>query len=246
MGFSLGSIGKGVGGMLGMGGGGAAGDASKAMMKANRKAGALYDPAYQDIKSMYNPYMQTGNQANTMLQSGTADYNSPLLRRFSDTDFKGDPGYQWRLQQGMDALQGSASAKGGLFSGAAGKAINEYGQGFASNEYNNAYNRYSQDQANQYSRLFGLAGMGMQAAGGIGDAKQWSTGGQADALMGIGNAKASGYLGKQAQKQAGFENLMSLGSMFSGMGGKSGGGGGGSYLNGGSFDMQGDPNMYKF
>jgi len=217
MGLSLGSIGKSVGGILGMGGGGAAGDAAKAMAKYSKQAGKLYNPAYEQIKAMYAPYMQTGTQANTMLQSGTSSYDSPLLRKFGASDFQADPGYQWRLQQGLSVLENSAANRGNLFSGKAGKALNEYGQEFASNEYQNVYNRYNQDQANQFNRLYQLGAMGLNATGSTDDAKRWSTIGQAGALQDVGKAKASGYLGKQAQKQSGFENLLSLGSMIGGM-----------------------------
>ena len=52
-----------------------------------------------------------------------------------------DPGYQFRMQQGMDAVEQSAAAKGGFFSGQAGKDLTDYSQGLASTEYQGAYNR---------------------------------------------------------------------------------------------------------
>jgi hypothetical protein len=52
-----------------------------------------------------------------------------------------DPGYQWRMDQGRKALEASAAARGGLFSGATGKALVDYGQGLASQEYDKAYGR---------------------------------------------------------------------------------------------------------
>ena len=52
-----------------------------------------------------------------------------------------DPSYQWRLQQGMEGLEGSAAARGGLFSGGLARKLTRYGQDYASTEYNNAWNR---------------------------------------------------------------------------------------------------------
>jgi hypothetical protein len=52
-----------------------------------------------------------------------------------------DPGYQFRLQQGIDALQNSAASRGGLKDPNTARAIQDYGQQSASQEYGNAYNR---------------------------------------------------------------------------------------------------------
>lgn len=58
----------------------------------------------------------------------------------SSVDVTQDPGYQFRLSQGLKALQGTQAATG-ISGGAAAKAINDYAQGNASQEYGNAYNR---------------------------------------------------------------------------------------------------------
>ena len=52
-----------------------------------------------------------------------------------------DPSYTFRLNQGLNALQNSAAAKGTVFSGGTSKDIMQYGQDMASQEYQNAYNR---------------------------------------------------------------------------------------------------------
>jgi hypothetical protein len=53
-----------------------------------------------------------------------------------------DPGYLFRLAEGQKLLENSAAARGGLLSGQTGKALQEYGQNFASNEFGNIYDRY--------------------------------------------------------------------------------------------------------
>src|SRR5262249_49173751 len=61
-----------------------------------------------------------------------------------------DPGYQFRLNEGMKALQNSAAASGGLLSGPTLKALTNYSQGAASQEYANAFNRFMQNRQFNY------------------------------------------------------------------------------------------------
>lgn len=64
-------------------------------------------------------------------------------------DMKADPGYQFRFQQGQEAVENSAAAKGSLLGGNTLRALNEYGQGFASNEFGNVNQRRQQDYLNK-------------------------------------------------------------------------------------------------
>lgn len=93
-----------------------------------------------------------------------------LTRNFSNADFQTDPGYQFRLQQGMNGLNNSLAAKGGLLSGAAVKEAMRLNQGYATDEYGNAYNRFMNNQSTQYNRLASLAGVGQNAANTLGQA----------------------------------------------------------------------------
>jgi hypothetical protein len=75
-----------------------------------------------------------------------------------------DPGYQFRLDQGTGALQNSAAARGVLNTGGTLQDLINYGQGAASQEYGNAYDRalgtYQtnyQDALNSYITNFGNA-----------------------------------------------------------------------------------------
>lgn len=67
-----------------------------------------------------------------------------------------DPSYQFRLQQGIDAIEGSAAARGGLFSGQTGKDLMEYGQGLASDSYKDAFSRDLATKG-QVGQAYGLA-----------------------------------------------------------------------------------------
>lgn len=105
-----------------------------------------------------------------------------------------DPGYQARLALGTQAMQQSAAARGSLLTGGTAQALDQLGQDYASNEYNNVYNRalntyatnynaYNQNQANQYNRLAGIAGVGQQAAGQLGTLGQSAANGISSNLL---------------------------------------------------------------
>jgi len=57
-----------------------------------------------------------------------------------------DPSMNFRIQQGTNALESSAAARGGLLSGATLKGVQDYSQNIASQEYGNAVNRAMQDR----------------------------------------------------------------------------------------------------
>lgn len=118
-----------------------------------------------------------------------------LMRRFSMSDFEADPGYQFRMDEGMRGVEGGAAARGGLLSGAALKAIQKYGQGLASQEYGNAYGRYNADQTNQYNKLAGLVNSGQRSVNQLTNAAGQFGQSQANNIIGAGNAQASGIMG---------------------------------------------------
>ena len=80
-------------------------------------------------------------------------------------NFKNSSGYNFDLQQGTNAITGSAAAKGLLNSGSTAKAISNYGQ----NTANNFLQQYIQNQ-------MGEAGLGIQANNSINGAGQTSQG----------------------------------------------------------------------
>ena len=101
--------------------------------------------------------------------NGYADQLKTLMTgQFSPND----PSYAWRFQQGQQAVERSAAARGLLHSGNAAIELQQYGQGMASQEYGAQFNRTlsamgASESAFQasYNRLAELAGMttGMQA-----------------------------------------------------------------------------------
>lgn len=81
-------------------------------------------------------------------------YDSGSLNNFGD--FQADPGYQFRLEQGMKALERKRAAMGGRLGGDALKELMDYNSGLASQEYGNFANRQ-----------LALRGQQIGAAGGV-------------------------------------------------------------------------------
>lgn len=117
-------------------------------------------------------------------------------RDFGMGDYQEDPGYAFRMREGMKALDRTAAARGGLLSGATLKGAQRYGQDMASQEYQNAFNRYQVNRANQLNPLQSLAGQAQSAAGVMGNAAQTFGQQAAENAIGAGNARASGYVGQ--------------------------------------------------
>jgi hypothetical protein len=123
------------------------------------------------------------------------------------TEITKNPAYQFRLQQGNNAVQNSAANAGNLFSGQTGKALTDYSQDLASTEYQNIINNLSgeatrgQNAGNQLSNIFQNTGVnqsnvGIQTGSAI-----------ADLLRTKGDAVASGPVGRTNAITGGVENL---------------------------------------
>lgn len=193
----------------GLFGSSAAKKASQAQLQAAREAMALQKELYYDQIARQEPFRQAGitTQNELLRQMGlggeatSAGYGN-LLRDFAAQDYQADPGYAFRLQEGLKALDRQAAARGGLISGGALKAAQRYGQDLASQEFQNAYNRYNQNRQMRYGMLTGQQAVGQQATGQQQQAGQAYGAAAGNALMNAGAARASGYMG-QANALAG-------------------------------------------
>ena len=109
------------------------------------------------------PYMGAGagavNQLSQLYGPGGVYTKQPTYDELSL-----DPGYNFRIQQGQQAMLNAARGGGLAGSGAALKAAARYGAGEASQEYNNAYARFMANRAAVTQGLTGLAGLGANAA----------------------------------------------------------------------------------
>jgi hypothetical protein len=145
--------------------------------------------AYEDFLSKGSPQ---GNFFRN--QTPVADYGK-YARDFSMQDFTTDPGYAFRMSEGLKSLDRQAAARGGLISGGALKAAQRYGQDLGSQEYQSAFNRYQVNRANQLNPLQSMAGQGQTSAAQLGQAGQNYATGAGNAYGAAGQAQASGYLG---------------------------------------------------
>lgn len=177
--------------------------AAKQSAKANKKAVAEQRRQYEQTRTDNMPWMNRGNEAGSALQqrmglgadNGTGNYGE-LMHSFNNSDFVKDPGYQFRMDEGAKGVEHSAAARGGLLSGAAAKEMQRYSQGFASNEFGNAYNRYTNDQGNRFNRLQGISQQGQSGAQFLGQAGQNSANQISDLYQRNGQNQADATMGK--------------------------------------------------
>jgi hypothetical protein len=93
-------------------------------------------------------------------------------RSLTGADVMADPGYQFGLQQGQQAIDRQATARGMRNSGAALMAAGRYGNDYGSTKYNDAWNRQQGERTNQFNQLASVAGAGQVGSNQIGQAGQ--------------------------------------------------------------------------
>ena len=170
---------------------------------------AAQQKAFDEQKALNAPFREGGITAQNRLLtvlglrpaegSGvTVDPNSPDFGKYAGDfgmkDFEADPGYAFRLKEGMKGLQNSAAARGLLSSGSTLKGITDYGQNAASQEYGNAYQRYQTNRANQLNPLTGILGMGQTATNNVSNAAGAMGQNLGQAAAATGAANASSYI----------------------------------------------------
>ena len=154
--------------------------------QASRQAGRNQRDAAEAAAANFRPYAALGDQAAGELQ-GRLNSNA-LLRDFGKGDFKKDPGYQFRLDQGNQAIDRAAGARGSRYSGATLKGLQRCAQDYASGEYQNAYDRYNTNRTMNYNFLAGPIQRGVGAQGQVGN--YLSNAGDARAAAGVGGANS--------------------------------------------------------
>jgi hypothetical protein len=215
-----------------------AGEATQAQRDIADQQTALQREQYLKQLELNEPFRQAGLTGQNMLLAqlqggpyasakfaGVNKYDpASVMKNFGESDFQADPGYAFRLSEGMKALDRTAASRGGLLSGSTLKNAQRYGQDLASQEYQNAFNRYqsnralqAQEYGNEFNRfqterintlapLQSLAGVGQSAsqqaqqasqnyAAGAGNALGAFGAAQGSNIIGAGNARASGYVG---------------------------------------------------
>src|SRR5437899_2493679 len=207
-------------------------------------------------EGLFNLQNLTNTPGEGLLTPWTEQFQAPTLEQAQN-----EPGYKFAEQQGEEALQNSAGARGSLLSGNTLEALNNYAQNSATTNYSNVYSRalqqyqqrygiFENNQTNTFNRLAALSGTGQTAATTLGSEGQ-------QAASNIGNinltsgaqigqdyqnaaaARASGYVGSANAWSGsinGISNMLSNFAMLKQMyGGGFGGGGGTDYGSLGDF-----------
>lgn len=177
----------------------AAKKAAQRIADSNASSNQLMAQINAQNQARQEPFYQAGLKALPAYSQGVMPGGN-LVRPFSNADFQADPGYGFRLSEGMKTLENSAASRGNLLSGATLKGIQKYGQGLASQEYQNAYNRYTGDQATQRNALASLTGFAPTASSAMqaGDMAYGSNAANlasntANAMAGAGATRSSSY-----------------------------------------------------
>ncbi len=168
----------------------AAKKAASTQADAANRAADLQMQQFERQVELQEPWRQAGITALNKLTPLATEYTP-----FGMDQFQQDPGYAFRMQEGMKALERSAAARGGLLSGGMLKGAQQYGQGLASQEYMNAFNRYQAERNARLNPLQSLAGVGQTATNQLGQAGQTMAGNVGQALGAAAQARASGYVG---------------------------------------------------
>ena len=169
----------------------AANTAADAQVASGNASNATQLAMYEQNRADMAPWRTAGVNALNTLTGRMPDLN----RRFSMADFQQDPGYGFRLSEGIKGIDRSAAARGLLQSGGTLKGVNRFAQDYASNEYGNAYNRYNQDNSTEFNRLAALSGIGQTATQQVGNYGMSTAQNVGATQVGMGNARASGYVG---------------------------------------------------
>jgi len=134
-------------------------------------------------------------------QYAPEDMITPDIGEYMSNYLRSTPGYQFRMDEGVNALNRAAAAKGMLYSGAQQKGLTTYGQGLADQTYNALMDRIMNLSTGGQNAALQLGGIGAQTAGNVAQSQLMSGQAQAQGIYNAYNARQSAYTG-------GMNNLM--------------------------------------
>ena len=214
----------------------AAGTIAGSVISSNAAQGAAQTQANaaqnatQAQLSMFNktqanlaPYMSSGTNALGSLNAMMPNLTKP----FSATQYQQSPGYAWQMSQGIDAVQNSAAAAGGIKSGNTLKDLTIFGQGLANTDYQQALQNYMAQQQQTFGMYNTLVAGGQNAAAGLGGIGTQVGGQIGSNIIGAGNALAAGQVGSANAIGGGMNSLAQIAALY-GNGGFNNFGGGGA------------------
>jgi hypothetical protein len=161
---------------------------------------------YDQTRSDFEPWRTTGVEALGQL-SGLANFNPTPTAE----SVMAEPGYQFGLTQGRNVIEGSAAARGSLYSGQALKELTQFGNDYGTTKFGDAWNRQQAEFGNRWNRIASLAGVGQAATQQTAAAGQ-NFGNTAAGLYG-NNANAISNAALQGGQQRGSILLGTAGNM---------------------------------
>ena len=132
--------------------------ASESSSETSSDTNAMLQRQYDQTREDNEPWRLAGEQALQEIQE-TPDFQFES----EDYDFFSDPSYEFRQQEGINALDRSAASRGRVLSGAQDRAVTRYASDLASQEYGNAFNRAKTTFDTNLNTQKSLAGVGQQA-----------------------------------------------------------------------------------
>lgn len=237
-------------GITGKTGAKAAEKAGQLQSDSSKYAADLSQKQFEQTRADQMPWLEAGKGALGQLQDyiskdnsfddkwggriESAYQNGQLTGGLDPSKFQTDPSYQFRKQQGMDGIQSSAAASGGLLSGAALKSLAGYNSNLASQEYGNAWSRdqaekqnmfnvlggnrsqdyqlFSNEDSRKYNQYANMAGVGQQTANNLGQFGANNAAQQGDYAVNGANMQANALMGAAGAKTNAWNNLFSMGA----------------------------------
>lgn len=226
LGMGAGMAGNALGGYFGSKG---AEESARIQAQGADKSRAMLERFYGEAKQAQQPYSDQGlkglnqyseNALNGGFQTAVPTYNAPQF------NLGADAGYNFRMQQGNNAINNRAGASGGSLGGGVLKELARYNQGLASDETGNAYNRFMTDRnfgynqmGDEYNRNVqqqGIKANGLQNLMGVG--QQASTN-MSNLASGMGSQLGDLEIQKaNAQASGAGAGYNALGQFFGGLG----------------------------
>ena len=156
----------------------------------------------------FAPWRDIGEQALNQMWEGVQSGAFEV----GDIDVTKDPGYQFRMDQGIEALDKSASARGRLLSGAQQKGVTDYSQNVASQEYANAYAREANEKARKYNMLSGLSSGGQASAAGQAQATSQLGQQTSNILSNLGQSQAQSQYAQGQARAGAYQGMAQAGN----------------------------------
>ena len=204
-------------------------EAGRISTAAGKKGAAILANEVDQVSNRYKPFTEN---ASSDFQAYRSEVDNLANFQFDPSQIVNNPAYNFRLTQGLDALDRQYAVRGGIGGGGRLAGITDYAQGLASTEYENEYRRKYGEQLGILGARQSLAERGYGAVTDRSNTLLGISSGRANLISGAGqaragfmadaaNARAAGTIGSANAMQQGIGQLAYLGGTqgwFSGSG----------------------------